>query len=365
MICERVPKSCVALLRLVLEKNGVTVTEQRLTIAIFEFMAIPMARLQWGAEWKKLGILHVYFYIDNSNACVWLQKGFSSSPIAQDLCRIVAANEFAYGFVCTAVWTPTKVNLINDTRSRVLHDGKVDQEAVDLLEQLNAALDEPYFEEPMCDDAKGLMEHLEQMHSCYDVIALYKRTSPVFSSVAPLAGPSMAQQLQDYREGFSYDDERKFCAAATTAFTAAHFGVGVGLMRHGCCRAGIVPLYSSEVCPLMSAMDEWVTGARCMPNAFHVDPKMLPKVNVAVFTFPCIDFCPLANNMLGENGTTGWMTATGIVKILSAWHSIGWLPEVVVVEINGNSLNVNGGAGMQQLVDGLEQHYVVHKHLNG
>ena len=199
MICERVPKSCVALLRLVLEKNGVTVTEQRLTIAIFEFMAIPMAQFQWGAEWKKLGILHVYFYIDNSNACVWLQKGFSSSPIAQDLCRIVAANEFAYGFVCTAVWTPTKVNLINDTRSRVLHDGKVDQEAVDLLEQLNAALDEPYFEEPMCDDAKGLMEHLEQMHSCYDVIALYKRASPVFSSVAPLAGPSMAQQLHDYR----------------------------------------------------------------------------------------------------------------------------------------------------------------------
>ena len=114
----------------------------------------------------------------------------------------------------------------------------------------------------------------------------------------------------------------------------------------------------------MSAMDEWVTGNRCMPNAFHLDPTMLPKVHMAVFTFPCIDVCPLAKDMLGENGTTGWMTATGIAQIISVWHAVGWLPEeVVVVEINGNSLNVNGGAGMHSLVEGLQQHYVVHSHL--
>ena len=155
------------LLRKVLEADGVTATEERMTIAIFEFIAVTMAQFQFGQRRKALGITTVFYYIDNQNACTWLTKGFAGSAIGQDLCRVVAANEFAYANKGFSIWTPTEVNKINDTRTRLeKSDGSVDYAAVEYLAYLQSQLDEPYVDEAPCSEVVSLLQHVSGLEHC-------------------------------------------------------------------------------------------------------------------------------------------------------------------------------------------------------
>ena len=116
--------------------------------------------------WQDMGIERVFFFVDNANACVWLQKGFSSSPIAQEMCRVVCGLEFKHSLRSTSVWTPTKVNLLADTRSRVRNeDGTDDYTAWDEFHRLNGELSDPYTEVTPCDNAVAMFAHIEQLDS--------------------------------------------------------------------------------------------------------------------------------------------------------------------------------------------------------
>ena len=82
----------------------------KFTIAIFEYFCVPAAQFQWGARWKQLEIDVVNMFIDNDNAKHWINSGFSSSSIGQDLCRVTGGLEFAYRHQAVGIRTPTHLN---------------------------------------------------------------------------------------------------------------------------------------------------------------------------------------------------------------------------------------------------------------
>ena len=362
-------------LRILLQKvldGGVTDTLKQFTIAIFEYLAVPFCQFQWGSAWRDMGFDRIRMHIDNSNAESWINSGFSSSSIGQDLCRITGCLEFAFNHSCIGVRVPTWLNKLMDLASRVvLNTGLVCPVLMQEFHDYNATFDVPYNLVPPVWQNDALMNHLVQMRHAFDIISPFPFLAgalesslntvqcggkAVTRSISERLSPK--QYLHQFRTEFTMLDAKEWCASKVAAFTMSSYGTGVCISEWAASRTRqFRSLFGSEVVPEMQSMYEDLTSRVSLGDAFQLDPAMLPYTDLAVFTFPCIDYSSIAANTVGQFGSTGWMLSTGVVDILTPMPV---KPKVVVVETTANALKVHGGAAIELLRSGLRGlNYVV------
>ena len=166
------------------------------------------------------------------------------------------------------------------------------------------------------------------------------------------------ETLQKYRSGFTIGDAKRECAASTRD------KYSVGIASNGGCldtlsaiRAGMHPIWGCEIDDKNRKMFKDLTGAICYEDARLV-AKNIHKIRVPTVlhtSFDCKDYSSLGS-LKGAEGERGgemyvWQGKNLICKMG---------PEVVLIEMTANVVNVNGGKDLSRLIRDLEAQYIVH-----
>lgn len=167
----------------------------------------------------------------------------------------------------------------------------------------------------------------------------------------------MAEELRIWRDQYTITDYKDMCRhLADDKYSVAIAASGGCLDTLASIRAGLFPVWGSEVDPNMQRMFKDLTGARSLGDARNINPNSVRRPKILKSGFPCKSYSRQGNQQ-GADDPEGQ---------LFTWQG-KWIrdiePDIAVIEQTDNAMEINDGADVDMLVSELEKTYVVHKYL--
>ena len=164
----------------------------------------------------------------------------------------------------------------------------------------------------------------------------------------------MAKELNEWRECFTINDAKDACRnIEQDKYSVAVLASGGLLDTLSAIRAGMCPIWGSEVDPTMQSMWQDLTANKCYGDAYKINYNIVRRPMVLKTGFPCIDYSPLGRTK-GADGRTGqlYRNQGGIINKVE--------PAIAILEQTSNVVNVNDGLEVKQLIQELQTKYEVH-----
>ena len=163
----------------------------------------------------------------------------------------------------------------------------------------------------------------------------------------------MARKLSDWRESFTLTQAKQACRKVTNAYSCSVLCSGGCLDTLAAIRSGFVPIWGTEIDPVMKTMWSDLTGTKCLGDTFAVDYSQQRRPSCLFSGQPCPDFS-LSGGKKGVGGSTGWQYVAQcdvILKLQS--HSF-------VLEMVANVMEIDNGSAVGAIYDKLSPAYHIH-----
>ena len=115
-------------------------------------------------------------------------------------------------------------------------------------------------------------------------------------------------------------------------------------------QTGLLPIWGTEVCERKRALWRRLTRSPDLGDTFQVRWDDKPRPNVIWSGQPCMDYS-LSGSRQGAQGDTGWMFQEQ-TDVLLRVH-----PDIFVLEMVANAVNVNHGAEVNYVMDRMSSQY--------
>ena len=150
---------------------------------------------------------------------------------------------------------------------------------------------------------------------------------------------SMARKLSDWRESFTLTQAKQACRKVTNAYSCSVLCSGGCLDTLAAIRSGFVPIWGTEIDPVMKTMWSDLTGTKCLGDTFAVDYSQQRRPSCLFSGQPCPDFS-LSGGKKGVCGNTGWQYVAQCDVILKLQ------PHSFVLEMVANVMDIDNGSAV-------------------
>ena len=161
-------------------------------------------------------------------------------------------------------------------------------------------------------------------------------------------------ELRAWRNKFDITTAKDMCRSIQTdKYSVAILASGGLLDTLSAIRAGMCPIWGSEIDETMQAMWKDLTANKCYGDAFEIDYSQLRRPTIMKTGFPCVDYSALGARS-GANGPTGemYIRQAEIINLVE--------PTIAILEQTNNAIHVNEGKEVKALIEKLMGKYVVH-----
>lgn len=164
----------------------------------------------------------------------------------------------------------------------------------------------------------------------------------------------VAEELRKWREQIRITDIKKISRQCDQdRYSVAVLASGGGLDTIAAVRAGMAPVWGSDIDVTCRAMWTDLTGAPCYGDAFQLELATLRRPTVIKTGFPCPDYSGLGSGM-GSKGATGglYTQQTDVINEL--------LPYVAIMEQSDGAATIDSGEAVKQISRQLSDTYYIH-----
>ena len=164
----------------------------------------------------------------------------------------------------------------------------------------------------------------------------------------------MKDELHEWRSLLTIDMAKKLCRSSKIEkYSVAILASGGLLDTLAAVRAGLMPIWASEIDRKQQQMWKDLVGTECYGDAFKLDCGSLRRPMILKSGFPCPDYCRLGSRK-GGRGETGMLYVQQADLILKIQ------PMVAILEQTANAIDINNGTEVKSLMDQLSQMYTIH-----
>ena len=147
----------------------------------------------------------------------------------------------------------------------------------------------------------------------------------------------MKDELHEWRSLLTMDMAKKLCRSnKIEKYSVAILASGGLLDTLAAVRAGLMPIWASEIDRKQQQMWKDLVGIECYGDAFKLDCSSLRRPMILKSGFPCPDYCRLGSRK-GGRGETGMLYVQQADLILKIQ------PMVTILEQTANAIDINNG----------------------
>ena len=156
----------------------------------------------------------------------------------------------------------------------------------------------------------------------------------------------MARKLSEWRESLTLIQAKQACRRISNSYSCGVLCSGGCLDTLAAIRSGFVPIWGTEIEPVMKTMWSDLTGTASLGDTFAVDWSQQRRPSCIFSGQPCPDFS-LSGSKKGVYGSTGWQYVAQCDVILKV-H-----PHSFVLEMVANVMDVDNGNAVGEIYDKL------------
>ena len=193
----------------------------------------------------------------------------------------------------------------------------------------------------------------------------HKEVNVVFSSSPCLQGismtglyrnPEIKDELAEWRESFTTLDAIKK-VYDQDSYVVAEFACGAGCSALASIRCNMRHAFTTESNPHKAKLVEKLTQAPCLGEHYAINFKEVRKkyghCHMIRTGFPCTDYARSSTTQSGEHGDTGWLFTHQCKSLLEMQ------PDLIMIEMVENALNINNGRAIKTVCAELKRDYVI------